>query len=71
MTGFWPMADRYFTPVMDILHYVLAPTARENIPDCLAEAISISLMDFQQLYPHASTLPKMHYMSHIPRYLKQ
>ena len=62
---------RHFLDVIEILDYVLAPTVRENIPDCLAEAISVSLMDFQQLYPNASFLPKMHYITHIPRYLKQ
>lgn len=61
----------HFIEVTEILDYVLAPTVREDISDHLVEAISISLLDFQQLYPDASFLPKMHYMTHIPRYLKQ
>lgn len=61
----------HFIEVIETLGHVLAPTVQENTPDCLAEAISTSLMDFQQLYPDASFLPKMHYMTRIPRYLKQ
>ena len=61
----------HFIEVTEILDYILAPTVRQHTPNSLANAISISLLDFQQLYPDASFLPKMHYMTHIPRYLKQ
>jgi len=61
----------HFIEVVEILDYTLRPIVRLTTPDNLAGVISSNLYDFQLLYPDSSFIPKMHYMTHIPRYLKK
>ena len=62
---------QHFIEVVEILDYTLRPIVRPSTPDNLTAVISSNLYDFQLLYPDALFLPKMHYMTHIPRYLKK
>lgn len=61
----------HFIELTEILDYALCPIVRQGIPDYLTTVISNNLRDFQQLHPDSSFLPKMHYITHIPRYLKK
>ena len=62
---------QHFIEVLEIMDYTLRPIVRQNTPDNLAAVIASNLYDFQLLYPKSPFLPKMHYMTHIPRYLKK
>ena len=62
---------QHFIEVVEILDYVLRPIVRPSTPENLSAVISSNLFDSQLLYPDASFLPKMHYMTHIPRYLEK
>ena len=62
---------QHFIEVLEILDYTLRPIVRQHTPDNLAAVIGSNLYDFKLLYPTSPFLPKMHYMTHIPRYLKK
>ncbi len=67
-----PNGDEYWVHYMDLLcitDILLAPTIIFSEDDVahLATLISDYLREFQRLYPHASIIPKMHYLVHMAR----
>ena len=62
---------QHFIEVLEIMDYTLHPIVRQSTPDNLGAVIASNLYDFQLLYPMSPFIPKMHYMTHIPRYLKK
>lgn len=49
---------------------VFAPVTNEERADYVAMLIEDFLSDFVQLYPERALTPKMHYLLHIPKWMK-
>ena len=65
-----PEDDDYFQNFLDllaILDLLLAPEITEDLVAHLSVLISDHHQQFKELYPHASIIPKMHYLVHTPR----
>ena len=53
--------------LLRIVDMLLAPEVTEDDVAHLSTLISDHHLEFKRLYPHASVIPKMHYLVHMPR----
>ena len=60
-----------FLRLLDILDIVLAPKITPGHISFLRELIEEHHKAFRELYPHRPLTPKMHYMVHIPSFMKR
>ena len=61
----------HFLQLLDIMEIVFAPTVHPDTPAYLQVIIAENLETFKALYPNSSFKPKMHYLTHVPRYLER
>ena len=54
----------------DIMDEIFAPVYSVDRISYLAMIIEYFLHDFKALYPHRQLTPKMHYLVHIPTWIK-
>ena len=65
-----PHGDEYWTNFLDLLDIVdllLAPELTEDSVAHLSVLVTDHHNQFCRLYPHASVIPKMHYLVHMAR----
>ena len=70
---FIPEGDHHwhnFITLLTIMDFVFAPTTTADKADLVAALIQDFLADFKQLYPDRNLIPKMHYMTHMPSWMK-
>lgn len=60
-----------FLELMTIVDYVFAPVVTHEIISCLEVLIEKFLINFCSCYPQRPPTPKMHYMIHIPSWMKR
>lgn len=60
-----------FLRLMTIVDYVFAPITSMDILAHLKDLIEDYLTSFKELYPNNSIIPKMHYLIHIPDWIKR
>ena len=56
---------------MTIVDYVFAPVTSTNVLDYLTDLLEEHLILFKELYPNCPIIPKMHYLIHIPDWIKR
>lgn len=75
MIGHWVPADdehwMSFLLLLDIVDILFAPEVSEKDVSLLAVLIHDHHKDFVTLYPNNAILPKMHYMVHMPGFIRQ
>lgn len=64
---FW---DNYLT-LLTIIDHVFAPSTTPDKADYIAILVEDFLVDFSKLYPERRLIPKMHYMIHLPSWIKK
>ena len=60
-----------FLQCMTIVDYVFAPVTSTNVLDYLTDLLEEHLILFKELYPNCPIIPKMHYLIHIPDWIKR
>ena len=60
-----------FLMLLTIMDYVFAPVTSADKADYVAMLVEDFLTDFKDLYPERRLIPKMHYMIHLPSWMKQ
>ncbi len=56
--------------LLTIMDYVFAPVTTADKADYVAMLVEDFLVDFRELYPERRLIPKMHYMIHLPSWMK-
>ena len=56
--------------LLTIMDYVFAPVTTADKADYVAMLVEDFLVDFRDLYPERRLIPKMHYMIHLPSWMK-
>ncbi len=59
-----------FLMLLTIMDYVFAPVTTADKADYVAMLVEDFLVDFRELYPERRLIPKMHYMIHLPTWMK-
>ena len=60
-----------FLMLLTIMDYVFAPVTTADKADYIAMLVEDFLTDFKDLYPERRLIPKMHYMIHLPSWMKR
>ena len=60
-----------FLNLLKIMEYVFAPVTTEDKLDYLQILVEDYLTDFSELYPARPLVPKMHYLIHMPTWMKR
>ena len=60
-----------FLSLMNIIDYVFAPVTTVKITHYLEVLIEDFLVDFCSLYPQRPPTPKMHYLIHVPSWMRK
>ena len=60
-----------FVLLLEILDFLMAPEISDDEVAHLDSLILQHHTQFSELYPEASVLPKMHYIVHMPRLIRQ
>lgn len=60
-----------FLQLMTIVDYVFAPVTSTDVLAYLKDLIEDYLISFKELYPNSSIIPKMHYLIHIPDWIRR
>ena len=60
-----------FLLLMTIVDYVFAPVTSKKILDYLEELIETHHKLFKEVYPLSPIIPKLHYVVHIPEWIKR
>lgn len=60
-----------FLLLMTIVDYVFAPVTSKEILDYLKELIETHHKLFKEVYPLSPIIPKLHYVVHIPEWIKR
>lgn len=60
-----------FLLLLDIVNELFAPVTNPHRADYLSVIIGEFLEDFKELYPARPLTPKMHYMVHMPTWIKR
>lgn len=60
-----------FLCLLKIMEYIFAPVTTDDKLDYLQTLIEDYLIDFTQLYPNRPLVPKMHYLLHMPTWMKR
>lgn len=71
---FVPVGDEYWSSyllLLDIIDLLFSPEIKEEDISLLAVNIQDHHSQFPVLYPNATVLPKMHYMVHMPGFIRQ
>ena len=71
---FIPSSDEFwenFLVLLEILDLLLAPEITEDETAHLESLIFEHHTQFLELYPDVSVIPKMHFMVHMPRIIRQ
>jgi len=66
--------DEYWSHYLDLMtitDYIFSPVTTESITVYMATLIEDYLADFRQLYPERRLTPKLHYLLHIPSYMRR
>lgn len=58
----------HYLELLDILDLVFAQVVRPDTPSYLQVTLENHITDFRDLYPHASIIPKIHFLLHIARF---
>ena len=69
-----PEDDPYwenFLTHLSILDYLFAPICINAVADYVAMLTEDYLVDFKKLYPDRALTPKMHFMIHLPTWMKR
>lgn len=69
-----PTEDQHwlnYLTLLDIMDYLVAPSISIDETAHLKVLIQEHHITFGQLYPHASIIPKMHYLIHAPRLISK
>ena len=64
---FW----EHFLLLMKIIDYVFAPVTTESTSYSLEIMIEDFLLEFRHLYPQHRITPKMHYLIHVPSWIRR
>lgn len=70
---FVPEGDSFwenFLLLLTIMDYVFSPVTTADKADYVAMLVEDFLTDFKDLYPERRLIPKMHYMIHLPSWMK-
>ena len=59
-----------FLNLLTVMDFVFAPTTTVDKANLVAVLIQDFLADFKELYPDVNLIPKMHYMIHMPSWMK-
>ena len=59
-----------FLMLLTIMDYIFAPVTNADKADYVAMLVEDFLTDFKDLYPERPLTPKMHYMIHLPSWMK-
>lgn len=59
-----------FLTLLTIIDHVFAPVTTPDKADNVAMLVEDFLTDFRELYPERRLIPKMHYMIHLPTWMK-
>ena len=57
--------------LMTIVDYVFAPMTSIDVLDYVEELIENHHSSFKELYPTSPIIPKIHYMIHIPHWIRK
>ena len=68
---FIPHDDEFWENFLVLLDLLLAPEITEDETAHLESLIFEHHAQFIELYPEASVIPKMHFMVHMPRIIRQ
>jgi len=60
-----------YLTLLDIMDYLVAPSISTDETAHLKVLIEEHHITFGQLYPHASIIPKIHYLIHAPRLISK
>ena len=60
-----------FLMLLTIMDYVFAPVTSADKADYVGMLVEDFLTDFKDLYPERRLIPKMHYMIHLPSWMKK
>ena len=59
-----------FLTLLTVMDFVFAPATTIDKANLVASLTQDFLADFKELYPERSLTPKMHYMIHMPSWMK-
>lgn len=62
--------ENYLT-LLSIMDYAFAPVTTADKADYMAMLVEDFLVEFCVLYPERRLIPKMHYMIHLPTWMKR
>ena len=65
-----PFWNNYLS-LLTIIDFLFAPALTTSKADFLVMEIEDFLVDFRELYPNRPLIPKMHYMIHMPSWIKR
>ena len=60
-----------FLQMMDIVDHLFSPKLSAEHATYVATLICEHHEEFSRLYPHRSIIPKMHFMIHMPRLIRE
>ena len=60
-----------FLEFLTIMEYIFSPVTSENKIDYLRILVQDYLITFVHLYPERPLVPKMHYLIHMPGWMKR
>ena len=60
-----------FLSLLQIIEYVFAPIITEDKTSYLEVLIDNFLREFKEIYPERSLTPKMHYLIHVPLWMRR
>ncbi len=60
-----------FLMLLTTMDYVFAPVTTADKADYVAMLVEDSLTDFKVLYPERRLIPRMHYLIHLPSWMKR
>lgn len=72
--NFIPEGDEHWVNLVNliqIMDFVMAPKLTADEATYLEDLIENHHEEFMRLYPDSSITPKMHYMVHMPRLIRQ
>ena len=60
-----------FTLLVTIIDYIFAPLTSDEISSYVAMLLKEHHERFTELYPNSPIIPKMHYMIHLPEWMRR
>ena len=60
---------QHYLQLLDIMDILFCPEVSPGAPGVLEVLIEENLEEFTSLYPGQSVIPKMHFITHMPRFM--